>query len=273
MAKAKQVKSTAVVVRKGDYLPANIRDEIERAAQEDEARVKVTGGGAFMSVSRDGQFVFDSAEIGAYIDVVILSFAHLNEYYDKPYNPKAKGETPACYAIGTNEDALAPAANAPDAQSTRCAGCEQAEFGSATQGAGRACKQKMRLAFISVDSLKQLKELQTTPIIQLRTPPMAKLEFNKYIKVVLGDPNNRRHCATVITRISAAKNARYNDSLTLHFDALADVPGALVAPLWARRKEATDLVLAEIPIKAAESRDSGRAAAPPAKTSRFAKLT
>src|SRR5574337_71349 len=76
------------------------------------------------------------------LDVVILAAVHENQWYTSKFDPDSI-QTPDCYAIGAEEEGLAPHADSADKQGDEngmCANCEHNKMGSADTGRGKACK-------------------------------------------------------------------------------------------------------------------------------------
>jgi hypothetical protein len=74
---------------------------------------------------------------------VILAYLPVREYYARSYDPN-KTSIPDCYAF---DDVIQSKAQ----QALSCNECQFNQYGSAKQGNGKACKEKMRLVVASDD--------------------------------------------------------------------------------------------------------------------------
>lgn len=124
------------------------------------------------------------------IDAVIIKgnagFAKV--FYMKGYDPESsEKQKPDCY---TN-DGVAPASDATNAQSKKCATCAHNQFGSARQGKGKACADTKRLAIAAVDQLNE-------PML-LRIPPASLKPLSEYVKFL---DNRGADYDQVLTKIS-----------------------------------------------------------------------
>lgn len=124
------------------------------------------------------------------IDAVIIKgnpgFAKV--FYLKGYDPESsEKQKPDCY---TN-DGIAPASDATNAQSKKCATCAHNQFGSARQGKGKACADTKRLAIAAVDQLNE-------PML-LRIPPASLKPLSEYVKFL---DNRGADYDQVLTKIS-----------------------------------------------------------------------
>jgi hypothetical protein len=81
---------------------------------------------------------------GDKLDVVILAHCFEKTHYDRPYDAEDKNP-PDCFAIGDDQYNMIPHPNVPNPPSDSCKACPFAEFGSAKQGAGPACKTRAKL--------------------------------------------------------------------------------------------------------------------------------
>jgi hypothetical protein len=124
------------------------------------------------------------------IDAVIIKgnagFAKV--FYMKGYDPESsEKQKPDCY---TN-DGNAPASDATNPQSKKCATCAHNQFGSARQGKGKACADTKRLAIAAVDQLNE-------PML-LRIPPASLKPLSEYVKFL---DNRGADYDQVLTKIS-----------------------------------------------------------------------
>ena len=86
------------------------------------------------------------------INVVILEWRHVNQFFQGAYNPQ-KVVAPSCFALHKNISDLKPSDNCTDPQSKECEGCQKNVWGSAPGGGrARACKNTIRVAIVPPDA-------------------------------------------------------------------------------------------------------------------------
>jgi len=79
------------------------------------------------------------------MQAVILDHINFNAYYKKPYDPQNPAP-PDCFALHKTIPEMAPHKEAAEPQSEDCGSCPMNQFGSASTGKGKACRNKVRLA-------------------------------------------------------------------------------------------------------------------------------
>jgi hypothetical protein len=197
-------------------LPSHIRT---RVAGRNASILSGIGGGGYPVISIKGK-VFavvkggertvlpnpkDPDSPATSIDAVIINANQglAKVFYMKGYDPEAsEKQKPDCYST----DGLAPASDAVNAQSKKCASCVHNHYGSAKQGKGKACSDTKRLAIAAVDQINE-------PML-LRIPPASLKSLGEFIKFL-----DNRGCDfdQVITKISFDMEA---ESPKLTFKAL-----------------------------------------------------
>lgn len=146
------------VAKRGGGLPAALQKRIS-AQQEKFADREQQGQGRVISI-KNQKFRFDGQDLGDEINVVILDYVFLNQYFDTQYDEK-NPEPPVCFAIAENELEMAPVEDSPDKQSETCEGCWANEFESSSTGSGKACQNRRRLAVISAELYEDADFLET----------------------------------------------------------------------------------------------------------------
>ena len=124
------------------------------------------------------------------IDAVIIKGnpGSAKVFYMKGYDPESsEKQKPDCYS----NDGVAPASDAANAQSKKCATCTHNQFGSARMGKGKACSDSKRLAIAAVDQINE-------PML-LRIPPASLKPLSEYVKFL---DNRGADYDQVITKIS-----------------------------------------------------------------------
>jgi hypothetical protein len=109
------------------------------------------------------------------LNLVLLSYSAERVYYSKAYQPDVL-TSPDCYSF----DGVKPHASAKVPQSDKCADCRFAEFGSAQNGKGQACKSGARFAAIHADALDSPEKIAAATIIQGRLSVLNSKGFRTY---------------------------------------------------------------------------------------------
>lgn len=181
-------------------LPAHFKKRVSGL----NADLMSAGGGGFPVVSIKGK-VFAVVKAGerkvlpnpkdpdspaTSIDAVIIKGnpGSAKVFYMKGYDPESsEKQKPDCYS----NDGVAPASDATNAQSKKCATCTHNQFGSARMGKGKACSDSKRLAIAAVDQINE-------PML-LRIPPASLKPLSEYVKFL---DNRGADYDQVITKIS-----------------------------------------------------------------------
>ena len=228
--------------------------EMARAAQEKE---KVTGGGRFMS-TKSGVLSFNDEPMpGNQVAAIVLSSVFENTYYRNQWKAGVV-ENPTCYAFGFDEDELAPHPNMEadpehfEPQAMDCASCPMAEWGSAKQGAGKACQQRRRLYMIPAGFYTQSKnggwdlELFDTPqdLVDLdpavlKVPVTSTKNWSKYVHQV--SKEFQRPPAGVITRVSLEPDAK--TQFQVRFETVDLVPDDFLETVFALMDSANENII------------------------------
>jgi hypothetical protein len=113
------------------------------------------------------------------IEVVILAHTFERTWYDRPYDADDKNP-PDCFAIGDDQYALEPHANVPNPPNDVCKGCPMAEFGSAKQGAGPACKTRAKLLVVNAPANISAEDLLSKDLefALYKTQPTSVVNFS-----------------------------------------------------------------------------------------------
>jgi len=193
-----------------------------------------TGGGGLQIGIRGSEFRMNGEDLGDEMDVVVVATAYEHAWYDSAYNPDDP-QPPACFAIGEDEDDLAPHADSPNPQADSCADCELNEWGSSETGRGKACKNSRRLALLAAgeDGIA-LGEMPT-----IKVPPASLRNYSGYAK--RSTKTTGRPTYGLITKIGFDETADY-ETLTFELagkiDDVEDMQGIL-----GLRETAQELVL------------------------------
>jgi hypothetical protein len=242
VAKSKSPKSQSTAL-------VNYDEEMRKEANE---IAKAIGSVSGRSISTKKQ-VFTLPDGRAHkgpLSVVVLDFINKNLMYDRAWR---EGERipPLCFAIGKNIEELAPSVNAPDPQAEQCRGCPMNEFGTASNGGGKACKNTAVLALASPDA-------KSKEIMLLSVSPTGLTNWNKYVTSVKAQFNAVP--IKVVTEITFDENV---DFPKLQFSVAA--PNENLQTHWGMREEARLLLSQEPDLSAPVEAKSARRPAPAAR--------
>jgi hypothetical protein len=139
-------------------------------------------GGNFLSF-RGGAISAGGNQIANPLPLILLAHGFERTYYSKPFDPNAT-ESPDCYSY----DGVRPHEKSAVPQSDTCGTCRLAEFGSAANGKGKACREGSRLAFIHGDTLaKGPSAIAAATIWQARLSVLNAKTFRSYVEAIFGD--------------------------------------------------------------------------------------
>lgn len=199
---------------------ANYDEELAKMAGQSATLTETGGGGRFFS-TRAGVLQFDDTPLpGNQMVGIIAAWCLENVFYDGAYDPDQR-TPPTCFAFCKNpdeKDEMGP----PDIvdnedvferQSAECKDCPQNEWGSASQGRGKACSNRRRLAILPGGSYKPLgrnggydleliddaEHFQTADAGYLKLPVMSGKGFDAYVRDVA--EQFKRPVFAVYTRI------------------------------------------------------------------------
>jgi hypothetical protein len=143
-----------------------------------------TGGWPFLSF-KGGMIHRGDTELDNPTDVIVLDGVFENNYFEEEYDP-GNPVPPICWAIGADEEKLAPPADLPTKQAVSCSVCKWNAFGSDDRGKGKACKNSRRVAVLPADALSDLKLLRETEGVRLRIPVMSLRFWSKFVQAITG---------------------------------------------------------------------------------------
>lgn len=207
---------------------ANYDEELAAlAASAAEKEANAGGGGNYLSF-KGGSLTYKEAEVpDNTIDIVILHHVFENSFYEGRFNPNDP-KSPECFAIGEDEKELAPHEDAEGAVSESCVGCPNNEWGSASEGRGKACKNVRRVAFILAEDLETGVEAAEPTFFR---PPVTSVKvWANYIKKLAAD---KKAPLQVVTRLTVVPD---DSQFHLTFERVADVNPAHYPELLAKRK-------------------------------------
>lgn len=194
----------------------DIRAELKRQSEDIASRIGKPGGD-FIKVQTDKTFKLPDGTVDrGPMSVVIIDFVGGNFFFDRPYK---EGEMvpPACFALGTEVEALVPHPSSPVKQSDNCKSCGNNVFG--TNGAGKACSNTRVLVVTAPGD-------GDTPLYSLKVSPTGVRAFDAYVKSIKASYDSLP--IAVVTDIYFDESLKYpslrfgnpreNPDLVRHFD-------------------------------------------------------
>jgi hypothetical protein len=189
----------------------------------------------------------DQAIPGNHMAVVILDGILQNTFYEGRYD--ADNMTPpTCFALGRDDKTLAPHPTVVErgqAQHATCRGCPMNEFGTAENGKGKACGNRVRLMVVKAGDLtaegrftydpKDYDEEHFTSAVApvLAVPPTSIGAYATYVKSVANTLKMPPH--GVFTKISVKPDPKVQ--VRVSFDPIMKAPVNLMKVLMARHAE------------------------------------
>jgi hypothetical protein len=259
--KAANKPSTAVVVRPTTALatPGSWRERAKQSintSRQTLAKLPQMGGN-FLSF-RGGVISAGGNQIANPLPLVLLAHGFERTYYSKPFNPDAT-ESPDCYSY----DGDRPHEKSAVPQSDTCAQCRLAEFGSAPNGKGKACREGARLAFIHGDVLaKGPAAIQAATIWQARLSVLNAKTFRSYIEAIFGD---EEPCWSKLTTLENRPDPK--SQYAVSFIASVFEGEALLDAIAARVDEADRLMV--MPYPEFDEAPPAKASTPPRRGRKF----
>jgi hypothetical protein len=205
---------------------ANIEQEYKERAQALQNQIQSTGN----YISTKGKiFTAPDGTSGSTLNVVILSFTTIHEYYESQY-VEGESNPPVCFAMGDNANAMVPHEMAIEQQSSECKTCPNFQWGSAP-GGGKICKTQKLLALLTPDNPQ-------ADILLLKVSPTALKRFNTYLGQVAAQLG---HPIRYITNISLYPSVVY-PSLVFN----TEKENTAWKEMWPRIREA-ETILSAVP--------------------------
>jgi hypothetical protein len=143
------------------------------------AQTPETSGIPHISLKHGRMSLNDVNLPGDEVQCLILASAIERTWYDRPYDPDDTGP-PECFALGEKASQLVPHENVKTPPSNSCKSCPMAEFGTARQGKGPACKTKLRLTLMAVGSDPKADDIaaEAAELAILKVSPTSVVNFN-----------------------------------------------------------------------------------------------
>jgi hypothetical protein len=135
--------------------------------------------GAFLSW-RGGTTKLGDDKLPNPLPVIVLAASAERVYYAGAF-VEGKAAAPECYSF----DGEKPHPQAKNKGAADCANCPLNEFGSATNGKGKACKEGARIALLHGDVLKKPEKITEADIVQARFSVSAAMAWRAFVEAEL----------------------------------------------------------------------------------------
>ena len=232
-------------------LPVNYEEQLAKEAAEIAKRIAAPTGDR-IRFNANRAFITPDGMEGETLEVVIVDFVSSNLFYDGPFD-RDNPQPPGCFAIGPEPSLLVPSPSSPNKQAETCATCPNNQFGSSTNGRGKACKNTRLLALMPVTALD--KNDEEAPIWIMSVPPTSLKAYDSYVHSLAS--KHRTVPIGVITEVSLDPA---NTFASPRFRVVRPLKPAELAPFMERREEANGRLTAEPDVSqyAAPSKPAGR---------------
>lgn len=167
-AKKKASKKSVAKAGKGGLPAKNWQQALAANVADGKAPKEKPLTGDYISI-KGGKFKLGGTKIGLdgkgeELDCVVIAWCFEKSYYDTPFSEDEKS-SPACAAIGYDEDEMIPFEKSANKQCDNCTDCWANEWESADTGKGKACNDRRRLALVVAgkDDSMELKILGIPP--------------------------------------------------------------------------------------------------------------
>jgi hypothetical protein len=148
---------------------AELRTQLAEKLQSQRATLPPPTSSRIKPIAKEG-FLLPSGDTAETIDAVVVDMRYVNALYLKPYKDGVI-ETPSCWAVGSDANAMAPHSKSESPVSDACDGCPHNEWGSGTNGVGKKCKNGIRLAMLPLDATEK------TQVLSMDLPPTSMKSF------------------------------------------------------------------------------------------------
>jgi hypothetical protein len=222
------------------------------------------------SIGEGGNFISFNASVISYkgnpvannkLQCVILDSVLENVYYDTEYD-KDTPTAPVCYAFSRDAKDMAPHEKATKPQAKSCAVCPHNKFGSAENGKGKACSNRVRLGLLPGQPLN-VDVLAKSDLALAKLPVMSGANYASYVRALKGIQN--RPPMACLTEISTVPDTKSQFRVT--FTHLLNLKPELLDVIDGRMGEVAEALVA--PYQEPTEQPKGKKASTPAKKRKF----
>lgn len=211
--------------------------------------------GKVVKFSAAGVAVDGVQQPGGYLDMVVLETMEANTFYPGDFDSDNL-QPPQCFAFGgfdeTDEGGLIPHKASVDVQAKTCESCPMNEWGSASKGRGKACKNSRWLVALRAEDLA---DAASAELRIIKLPVTSVKNWNAYTRNTLAVKMELPPYA-VVTRVSTIPDAKSQYKVLFTMEEEVEMTDALFTALEARIKEGRAIL--QVPFE-----PSGTTPAPP----------
>lgn len=211
-------------------LPINYAEQLAKEASEIAKRISAPSGDR-IRFNANKSFITPDGLEGEVLEGVVIDFVTANLFYDGPYD-RDNPSPPGCFAIGPEPSLLVASPNSPNRQSDTCAGCPNNQFGSASNGKGKACKNTRLIAFMPLTD--------DPPIWIMSVPPTSIKAFDQYAHTLA--TKHKTVPLGVVTQITLDPSSMFASP---RFSVVRPLKAEELATFMSRREEASQRLTAE----------------------------
>jgi hypothetical protein len=230
------------IVKKQETALSLVEQEIAAEAKADVAqfatgtpRISVKGG----VLSVDGVKAKDNK-----LTVAVISAVFGKAYYVGEFDPDVP-QTPVCYGFSAKTpNEIVPHTAAPDKQAPACLGCQHNKFGTAERGAGKRCKDEVRLMVVAPSG----DDWSGAEVRMLSVPPGSLQAWGKYVARLADMGGTFR---SVLTEVSVEP---YKGAYKLAFNPAGKLTDEQYLALKARRESAMEASMQPYPVLEEDTR-------------------
>jgi len=180
---------SALMVPGSGHVPEGWEARIQQYAKRDAATAKGAAGWPYIS-TKGGVFKVEETRLEELPPMIVLGTVFENSFFAGLYDAD-HASAPTCFAIGTEEENLAPPESLGDQRqciqteptSPKCSGCWANVFGTGERGKGKACKNTRRLALLPADELS-VGSLSQAQCFMLRLSVTSVKQYASYANKV-----------------------------------------------------------------------------------------
>lgn len=228
--------------------PEEFKSLAKAAAKAEESSVGLN----FIKLTSSGVMTWNGAPVpNNELAAVIVGSIHENCYYGSQYDPD-NPTAPICFAFGNDPATMAPHESCVKngtAQSPTCAKCKHNEFGTATLGKGKACRNNRRVGLLVAGKWTPAGKYE--PVIDpeyyasasfafIKVPPTSIREFAGFITQLVSVFNPEMPPFTNMVKIKTTPNQKTQYKMS--FEPVMRVPEALQGILYKRYKECAEII-------------------------------
>lgn len=127
---------------------------------------------------RHGRMTLNDKELpNSELQCIIIGSILERSWYDRPFDADDKAP-PDCFALGHIASEMKPHENVPAAPAPSCKGCPLAEFGTALQGKGPACKTRIKLLVVPAPDNINPEDLADPEMAFIKVSPTSVVNYN-----------------------------------------------------------------------------------------------